>query len=288
MKFNDKPLAPGLFLVATPIGNARDITLRALDVLAVADLVAAEDTRTARKLMEIHGVPLNGRSVVAYHDHSNAAARDRLVRAVSDGQSVAYVSEAGTPLIADPGFALGRAVSEAGGFVTAVPGASAVLSALNVGGLPSDRFLFAGFLPNAKTARIKQIAELRDMQATLVFYESPKRIHAMLEDLCDVLGENRKGAICRELTKKFEETIRGTLGEIRDQISDRVLKGEIVMLVDRDQGDGADAIDLDSALREALAVMRVKDASVAVAGALGLPQREVYQAALALKKAENT
>ncbi len=284
MNYEIKALLPGLYLVATPIGNARDITLRALDVLASADVLAAEDTRTARKLLEIHGVPLNGRRVIAYHDHSNAGARDRLVQAVMAGQSLAYVSEAGTPLVADPGFALGRDLAKAGGKIYAVPGASAVLSALNVGGLPTDRFLFVGFTPNAKTARRTQLAELKQTDATVVLYESPKRIQDLVTDLCDIFGEDRQAAICRELTKKFEETLRGTLGELRDILSDRSLKGEIVVLIDRDHGGGDQSADLEQALREAMAVMRVKDASAAVAGALGLPQRDVYQAALALKK----
>jgi 16S rRNA (cytidine1402-2'-O)-methyltransferase len=283
MNLKQTPLVGGLYLVATPIGNARDITLRALDVLASADVIAAEDTRTARKLMEIHGIPLSSRPVIAYHDHSNAGARARIVQMILDGRSVAYVSEAGTPLIADPGFVLGRDVIAGGGEVIALPGASAVLSALTVAGLPTDRFLFAGFLPNARTARQKAIAELRDIPATLVFYESPKRVHDLLADLGNVIGTDREIAICRELTKKFEEVLRGSIADVEIEIADRTLKGEVVVLVDRAQGGAVSEDDLETALIEAMKSMRVKDASAAVAGALGLPQRQVYQAALALK-----
>ena len=277
-----KPLSAGLYFVATPIGSARDITLRALDILASADLIAAEDTRTARKLMEIHGVALNGRKVVAFHDHSGDGSVAGLVAAVAAGKSVAYVSEAGTPLVADPGFELGRAMIAAGLTVTTAPGASAVLAALTVSGLPTDRFAFVGFLPAARQQRETEIAGLRDVPFTLVFYESPKRIREMLGNLRDVLGGDRQAVVCRELTKRFEEISRGTLDELAAAFADRTVKGELVVLVGRAGATEVAEQDVESALREAMKTMRVKDAATVVAGALGLPRRQVYQTALSL------
>lgn len=282
MNFRAAPLSAGLYFVATPIGAARDITLRGLDILASVDLIAAEDTRTARKLMEIHGVPLNGRPVVAYHDHSGDGARDRLVRAVQDGKSVAYVSEAGTPLVADPGYELGQAMIGAGLAVLAAPGASAVLAALTVSGLPTDRFMFVGFLPSGKTQRETEIAGLRDMAFTMIFYESPKRLNAMLTSLRDILGDDRQAVVCRELTKRFEEVRRGTLSDLHDLFADRTVKGEIVVLVGRAGAIDVDDSDVVAALRDAMTTMRVKDAATLVAGAMGLPRRQVYQLALTL------
>lgn len=286
MNFVIKPLSAGLYFVATPIGSARDITLRALDVLASADLIAAEDTRTARKLMEIHGVPLNGRKVVAFHDHSGEGAVARLIADIASGKSVAYVSEAGTPLVADPGYELGRAAIAAGLPVTSAPGASAVLAALTVSGLATDRFAFVGFLSASSQQRTTEIAKLRDVPFTLVFYESPKRVCKMLADLRDVLGEDREAVVCRELTKKFEEITRGTLGEVAALFDGRAVKGELVVLVGRAGAVDVAEIDVTAALQEAMQTMRIKDAATMVSGALGLPRRQVYQIALGLKDEE--
>ncbi len=274
-------MTAGLYLVATPIGNARDITLRALDILASCDVIAAEDTRTMRKLMDIHGVNLGNRPLIAYHDHSGAAGRAGLLQLIAAGKSVAYASEAGTPLIADPGYALARDVAAAGYLVTGVPGASAVLTALSLSGLPSDRFLFAGFAPSASAARRKWLQDLIALPATLVIYESPKRINRLLSDLCEIAGDQRRAAIAREMTKKFEEVLRGTLGELRDALADRSLKGEIVLVLDRGAAIVADET-MEDALRKALQTMTLKDAAATVAEAYGLPRRKVYQAALEL------
>lgn len=282
MNFISKPLSAGLYFVATPIGSARDITLRALDILASADLIAAEDTRTARKLMEIHGVPLNGRKVVAFHDHSGDGAVARLVADMKSGKSVAYVSEAGTPLVADPGYELGRAAIKDGVEVTTAPGASAVLAGLTVSGLATDRFAFVGFLPAGKKQRENEIAALRDIPFTLVFYESPKRVGEMLANLRDILGDEREAVVCRELTKKFEEITRGSLATLADDFAERTVKGELVVLVGRVGAVAVADDDIDGALREAMKTMRVKDAATVVAGALGLPRRQVYQIALQL------
>ncbi|WP_394179591.1 16S rRNA (cytidine(1402)-2'-O)-methyltransferase [Yoonia maritima] len=286
MNFANKPLSAGLYFVATPIGSARDMTLRGLDILASADLIAAEDTRTARKLMEIHGVPLNGRKVVAFHDHSGDGAIARLVQDIRDGKSVAYVSEAGTPLVADPGYELGKAAIAEGLMVTSAPGASAVLAALTVSGLPTDRFAFVGFLPATKQQRETEIAGLRDVPFTLVFYESPKRVGEMLGNLRDVLGGDRQAVVCRELTKKFEETSRGTLAELAEAFDGRSVKGELVVLVGRAGATDVAEMDVEDALRDAMQTMRVKDAATVVAGALGLPRRQVYQVALGMKEDE--
>ena len=275
-----RTIVPGLHFVATPIGAARDITLRALDILAGADVLAAEDTRTLKHLMAIHGVPLGERHVYAYHEHNDDAMRPRLMQALAEGKSVAYASEAGTPLVSDPGFQLSRAAIEAGHAVLAAPGASAVLCALAVSGLPSDRFLFAGFPPAAKSARATFLAELASVQATLILYESPKRINQLLEDLSQYMGEGRYAAVCRELTKRFEEVSRGSLRQLADAFAGRTVKGEIVVLIDRAEAAKADADTVEAALTMALATMTVKDAAAAVAAAYGLPRREVYQLAL--------
>ena len=286
MNFDTKPISAGLYFVATPIGSARDITLRALDLLAGVDVIAAEDTRTARKLMKIHGVPLRGRPILAYHDHSGDAVRARIVGEIAAGRSVAYVSEAGTPLVADPGYALGQAVIAAGVPLTAAPGASAVLAALTVSGLPTDRFLFVGFLAPAKTQRETEIAALRDMPFTLIFYESPKRVSDMLVSLAEVLGAERRGVVCRELTKRFEEVRRGTLAELATAYDGATVRGEIVVLVGRAGATDVIEADVRSALREAMKTMRIKDAANVVAGAMGLSKRNVYQTALTLEEKE--
>ncbi len=284
MNYQQVPLPAGLYFVGVPIGTARDITLRALDVLASADVLAAEDTRSLRKLMDIHGVPLRDRRILALHDHSGAGVQNKLIAAMAEGKSVAYASEAGMPLIADPGYELSRAAAEAGVMVTCAPGPSAVLTALTLAGLPTDAFFFAGFLPNAKTARTKALEDLHVIPGTLVFYESPKRLGGMLSDAADVLGATRKAVVCRELTKKFEEVRRGTLAELAKDYAAKAPKGEIVVLIDRIRSDPVNEVDLDTELRRALADMSVRDAANLVAEAHGLPRRQVYQAALALGK----
>ncbi len=277
-------LSAGLYLVATPIGSARDITLRALDVLAAADVIAAEDTRTARKLMEIHGIAAAGRRLVAFHDHSEPTVAARLVEEARAGRSVAYVSEAGTPLVSDPGFELVRAAIAAGVAVTAVPGASALLAGLAVAGLPTDRFLFAGFLPATAAARASAIADLRGVAATLVFYESPRRLGATLAALAEGLGAGRPAVVARELTKRFEEVVRGSLGDLALRYAGAEVRGEVVILVGHAAPEAADEDAIRAALAEAMRTMRVKDAATAVAGAMGLPRREVYQIALGLAR----
>ncbi len=284
MNFQKIRLAAGLYFVATPIGTARDITLRALDVLASADMIAAEDTRSLRRLMEIHGIPLEGRRIQAYHDHSGAGARGKILDALAQGMSVAYASEAGMPLIADPGYDLGRQAAEQGHLVTCAPGPSAALMALTLAGLPTDAFFFAGFLPNATGARRTRIEALRDIPGTLVFYESPKRVAACLLDLSEVLGQDRQAAMCRELTKKFEEVRRGTLGELAGELAERTVKGEIVLLVERGHSPVVKDSDIEEALVKALETHSVRDAADLVSKMYDLPRRPIYQKALKLGK----
>ncbi|MCP5085951.1 MAG: 16S rRNA (cytidine(1402)-2'-O)-methyltransferase [Rhodobacteraceae bacterium] len=278
-------LAPGLYLVATPIGTARDITLRALDILSSADLLAAEDTRNTRRLLDIHGIALNGRRLISYHDHNGDRQRPVILKALQEGRSVAYVSDAGTPMLADPGFDLSRAVIAEGLPVLAAPGASALLAALCVAGQPTDRFLFAGFPPNKKNARLKFFADLSDIEATLVFYESPKRIHRSLTDMVQAYGAGRNASVCRELTKKFETVHRGSLAELVDIYGaiERP-KGEIVVVLGPPVARVADTDEIDAALRDALASMRVKEAANAVSARLGVSRKTTYQRALEVKK----
>ena len=280
------PLESGLYLVATPIGNAADITLRALDVLARADAIAAEDTRQTRKLMAMHGIALAGRPMVSYHDRNGAERRPRILAWLREGMSVAYCSDAGTPLVADPGYRLAEAAMAEGLGLTAIPGASAVLTALSLAGLPTDRFLFAGFLPPKRGARKKALGDLAAVPATLIFFESPRRLADTLADMAEILGGARPAAVARELTKKFEQVRRAPLGELaRQYAAEDAPKGEVVVLVGRPDPTTAQAESataLDDELTRALATLSVKDAAREVAARLGLPRRDVYARALEL------
>jgi 16S rRNA (cytidine1402-2'-O)-methyltransferase len=275
-----RAIPPGLHFVSTPIGAARDITLRALDVLAAADVLVAEDTRTLRHLMEIHGIAVGGRPLIAFHDHSGAGALARLLALLAEGKSIAYASEAGTPLISDPGFELARAVAAAGLPMTAAPGPCAAICALTLSGLPSDRFLFAGFPPAARGAREEFLAGLAGIQATLIFYESPKRLAALLADLVGVMGAERQAVICRELTKRFEEVSRGRLSDLAAGFAGREVRGEIVVLVDRAAPEAATEATIGKALDDALVTMSVKDAATFVSQTLGVSRKIVYKIAL--------
>jgi 16S rRNA (cytidine1402-2'-O)-methyltransferase len=280
------PLAPGLYLVATPIGNAADITLRALDVLARADALAAEDTRTTRRLMDLHGIALGDRPLVSYHDRNGAQRRPQIAAWLAEGRSVAYCSDAGTPLVADPGYRLAQLAIEQGHPLTAVPGPSAALTALTLSGLPSDRFLFAGFLPPKSAARRKALAELADVPATLILYESPRRAAATLADMATVLGP-RPAALARELTKRFEEIRRGDLATLAATLStEPEPKGELVLLAGPPENAAESRAEgLDAALAAALQGMSLRDAVQDVSARLGLPRKRVYARALELSDA---
>lgn len=276
-------LEPGLYLVATPIGTARDITLRALDVLNSADMLAAEDTRTLRHLMEIHGVPLRGRRIVATHDHNEARQAELLAAAATEGKSIAYCSDAGTPLVADPGFRLAREAARHGVRVHAVPGPSAALAALSVAGLPSDRFLFAGFAPQPLAARRTWLRDVTSVDATSIIFDSPRRVKQTLGIMCEV-DANRSMVLCRELTKRFEEIIRGLPGEIAENIPEAGLKGEIVLIVDRPVAVQPDDDEIEAALSALLGENSVRDAAAMAADRFGISRRDAYQLALSLER----
>ena len=275
-------LKAGLHIVATPIGNLGDITLRALETLAGADLIACEDTRVTRKLLDRYAIAT---PLTPYHEHNAAQARPALLQRMAEGAAIALVSDAGTPLVSDPGFKLVRAAHETGLAVTTLPGASSLLAALTLAGLPTDQFLFAGFLPPKEAARRARIGELTRIPATLVLFETGPRAAAALADLADGLGENRQAALCRELTKLHEEVLRGDLKTLAKACADNEPRGEIVLVIaPPQQAEPPSAAETDDLLRQALARASVKDAVGEVADATGLPRREVYQRALALTK----
>lgn len=275
-------LAPGLYLVATPIGNLRDITLRALDVLASADRLYAEDTRRARTLLDAHGIK---RKAEPYHEHNAAAARPKILAQLASGRSVALISDAGTPLVSDPGYKLVRETAASGASVIPVPGPSAVLAGLNVSGLPCDRFLFAGFPPAKPSARARWLAELAGVPATLVLFEAARRLPESLAAMCEALGD-RPAAVARELTKTFEETRRDNLGALAAHYAaEGAPKGEVVVVIGPPEDAGAwDDAAVDAALAEALAREPASAAAARVAAASGRPKRAVYARALALKE----
>jgi 16S rRNA (cytidine1402-2'-O)-methyltransferase len=277
-------IAPGLHIVATPIGNLGDITLRALATLAGADLIACEDTRVTRKLLDRYAIAT---PLAPYHDHNAAAARPKLLRRLAEGAAIALVSDAGTPLISDPGYKLVREAQEAGHAVTALPGASAVLTALTLAGLPTDQFLFAGFLPPKQAARRTRIAELARIPATLVVFETGPRVAAALADLADGLGQ-REAALCRELTKLHEEIRRGDLASLAQGCATGEVRGEIVIVIaPPTAAQLPTADDADALLRRALTRVSLKDAVGEVAVATGLPRRELYRRALVIAKEES-
>jgi len=272
-------LAPGLYLVATPIGNLRDITLRALDVLAGADVVLAEDTRVSGKLLAAHGVSAR---LKRYDEHAAAGARPGILAALAGGARIALVSDAGTPLISDPGYRLVREALAQGSAVFPIPGPSASLAALAVAGLPTDRFLFAGFPPPKSAARRTFLTELAPFRASLIFFESGPRLAASLGDMAAVLGP-RPAAVARELTKLHETVVRGSLEALAADPRFLAPKGEIVIVVGPGPPPAASAEDADAALLDALASASPAQAASQVAKALGLPRRDLYARALALK-----
>jgi 16S rRNA (cytidine1402-2'-O)-methyltransferase len=277
-------LQPGLYVVATPIGNLRDVTLRALDILEAVDAVFAEDTRVSRKLLDAYGLKTR---LASYHEHNATAARDEILALLESGARVALISDAGTPLVSDPGFKLVRAAIAAGHAVVPAPGASALLAGLVGAGLPTDRFMFAGFAPAKSGARRALFEELCDIRASLVFYETGPRLAESLADMAAVFGR-REAAVGRELTKLFEEFRRGTLEALAAHYGAAgAPKGEIVVVV-APPAQAAEASDeaLDAALRAALARGGVKEAAAEAAARLGVARKRAYARALALKGGE--
>jgi 16S rRNA (cytidine1402-2'-O)-methyltransferase len=281
-RLNAPVLKSGLYLVATPIGNLRDITLRAIDTLGAADRILCEDTRTTKRLLDAHGI--KARNLEAFHEHNEDGRQNSVMIALENGETVALVSDAGTPTISDPGFKLVRAVAAAGYAIFAIPGASAAISALICSGLPTDRFLFAGFTPPRSGQRRNWYAELRAVPATLIAYETGPRLAASLADALAVLGD-RPAMVARELTKFYEEMQRGSLAALAEHYATvPAPKGEIVLVIaGPSKALEMDVADLDSILRDALASFGVKDAASHVAARTGLPRRDVYSRALELK-----
>ena len=278
-------LPAGLHVVATPIGNLRDVTFRALATLAAADAVLAEDTRVTRTLLAHYGITT---PLVAYHEHSNAAVRERMVERMKGGEALALVSDAGTPLVSDPGFKLVQAAIEAGIPVTPIPGPSAVMTAIVAAGLPTDRFFFEGFLPQKSGARRNRMEALAGIPGTLVLFESPHRLPEMLADAADILGAGRPAAVARELTKFYETVRRGTLGSLAETFAEEgAPKGEVVVVIGTAPEEApteAEDDALDAALTAALSRHSIKDAAALVAEETGRPRKVVYTRALALAR----
>lgn len=273
-------MAAGLYILATPIGNARDISLRALDVLKGCDVIAAEDTRVTSKLLSIHGV---SKPLIPYNDHNAPEMRPRILARLAGGEVVALVSDAGTPLVSDPGYKLVRAAIEAGANVVAIPGPSAVLAGLTLSGLPSDRFLFAGFLPSRQGERKTALEELKGVRATLIFFESAQRLSDSLAAMAEVLG-NRPCAMTRELTKMHEEVRRGSLSELAAHYEKAgAPRGEVTLLVGPPGEAVTDDAKIDAALTAALAFMPVKAAANMIADLTDGSRKKLYDRALELK-----
>ena len=277
-----RPIESALYLVATPIGNLGDITLRALETLASADVLACEDTRVTRILLDRYGIRNRPYS---YHEHNAEEVGPRLIAALDAGKSVALVSDAGTPLVSDPGYRLGQLALEAGHRVVPIPGASAPLAALVGSGMPSDAFLFAGFLPVKDKGKRDRFSELAKIPATLMFFESPHRISATVKVASEVLGPNRRAVVCRELTKTFEEFRRGTLSELDEWYGeDRIVKGEIVLLIEPPSYDEIpDMEDVEKLLKDLVATMSAAKAACEASKLTGLPRKELYQRLLDMK-----
>lgn len=284
MRAEAAPIAPGLHVVATPIGNLGDVSFRALSTLAAAAAVLAEDTRVTKTLLAHYGITT---PLIPYHEHNAEEMRPKVLARLAEGQALALVSDAGTPLVSDPGFKLVGAAVAAGHPVSTVPGPSAVLAALVVAGLPTDRFFFEGFLPPRSAARRERLEALRDIPGTLVFFESARRVAEMLADAAAVLGD-RPAAVARELTKMFETVRRGTVGSLASAYGGEPdPKGEIVVLIGPPDADTAvrdDPADLDERLRRQLDALSVKDAVDVVSQETGLPRKRVYARAVALVK----
>lgn len=279
-RFEAPVLAGGLYVVATPIGNLKDITLRALETLAAADLVLCEDTRHSATLLEQYGIRTPRQ---ALHEHNERERIADILRQLADGRRIALISDAGTPLLSDPGFPLVRAVREAGLPVFAAPGASALLAALSVAGLPTDSFSFQGFLPPRLEARETTLRSLAARRETLVFYESPRRLGETLTAMVRQFGEHRPAALAHELTKRFERVERGTVAELAARYGEGDTKGEAVIVVGGAPEAAIEASEWQPALAEALKSQRLREAVDDIAARYGLKRKEVYDAALALR-----
>ncbi len=281
MEIDAPPLPPGLYVTSTPIGNLGDVTLRGLETLAAADLIACEDTRITSRLTQHYGIAT---PLIAYHEHNAERQRPKILAAIGEGRVVALVSDAGTPLVSDPGYRLVGEVIAAGLPVIPIPGPSAMLAGLVGSGLPSDRFLFAGFLPPKQGARTNRLKELADVAATLIFYEAPQRVAASLANMSAVLGEERPATIARELTKKFETFRRGSLKALAEAFaSEEPPKGEVTIIVGPAEPREPDEMDVDALLAVRLKDVSLSEAVADVTAATGLPRKTVYRRALELR-----
>ena len=274
-------LESGLYVTATPIGNLKDITLRALEVMENAEGIYCEDTRVTSKLLNHYGFKTK---LHPYHEHNAQSVRPRILDRIAAGDAVVLVSDAGTPLISDPGYKLVKEAHERGLRVTTLPGPSAMIAALTLAGLPTDRFMFVGFTPNKTKARKDFLRPLSGVPTTLVFYEGPSRVAASLADMAEVLGASREAALCREITKTFEEVRRGSLRELADHYASvPAPKGEVVIVVGPPLTDDMSDNAVEAALRDALETQSVKGAATMIAEVSGRPRKELYQWALRIK-----
>ena len=277
-------IPPGLYIVSTPIGNARDISLRALDALSGSDALVAEDTRTARKLLGLHGIGLGGRQLYSYSDHNAETRTPQLIGLLRAGKSVALLSDAGTPMISDPGYQLVKAAVEDSIAVMPVPGPSAILSALCISALPTNRFLFAGFAPSASGARKSFFSELAKSRETVVLFEAPNRLRESLGDMVLSFGGERPAAACREMTKKFEEARRGTLEEISAYFSAVKPRGEFTIVVGGARESTISEGEIRECVANAMKEMSLRDAAAYAAGSLGVAKSVAYRIALEVKR----
>ena len=279
--FTARALEAGLYLVATPIGNLGDMTIRALETLAAADLIACEDTRTSRVLLDRYGI---GTKTVSHHAHNEAASAERLLDDIASGKAVALITDAGTPLVSDPGGRIAMAARERELKVVAIPGASAVLTALAMAGLEAERFFFDGFLPAKQTQRRARLAALAGLDATLIFYEAPHRLSETIADMASVFGGGRMAAVCRELTKTFEECVRGNLSDLVARYpEDAAVKGEIVIVVAPPAEVQTAAADVDALLVSLAKEMPASKAAAEASRLTGEPKADLYKRLLALK-----
>lgn len=277
-----RPLEPGLYLVSTPIGNLGDMTIRGLETLASADIIACEDTRVSRALLDRYGITTRPH---AYHEHNAERVGPKLMEALEAGKSVALISDAGTPLVSDPGYRISQTAIEAGVPVIPIPGASAPMAALVASGLPSDTFLFAGFLPSKDKARRDRLAGFSATEATLMFFESPNRLAACLRSAAEVLGADRPAAVCRELTKAYEEIRRGTLGELAASYVDENVRGEIVLVIGPGSTPPPSEDDVETLLARLASELPAGKAATEAARLTGLNRKDLYQRLLAMKAA---
>ena len=278
-QFKAPRVESAIYVVSTPIGNLGDITLRALQTLASVDCIACEDTRVTRKLLNRYCI---NKQLIPYHEHNGEQQRPKILKLLENNKSVALVSDAGTPLISDPGFQLVNSILDSGYKVIPIPGVSALITALVGSGLSTDQFLYSGFLPSKKIARCKKLEEMKFIQSTLIFYESPRRISMVLEDMNQIFGGDRNAVIARELTKKFETIERGTLSSLSKLKSDE-LRGEIVLIIGPPLEKFFSDAEIDTLLLEQLKIEPISSAAASVAKFSGRGKSEIYKRALLLK-----